>query len=149
MKRYFHYALGFALAFVLGSAVLVGAQNVNKALQLSQDPTGAFGVDTNNNVYFPKHLLGTQTAPAVSSCGTSPSILGTDIAGEVTEGSTVAACTLTFNQAYLAKPWCVVSAQTANTTSPISYIPYTTGISVTHSIQATGQVWNYFCSGRT
>lgn len=152
MRKLFQAARSLLLpsiVLILGLSIYAGAQNINKALQLSQDPTGSFGVDTSNNVYFPAHVLGSGTAPVVSSCGTTPSILGTDIAGQVTEGSTVAVCTVTFNTAYLAKPWCVVTAQTANTTSPISYIPYTTGIYVSHSAQAAGQVWNYFCSGRT
>lgn len=149
MKRYLNLALGFVLAFVLGSAIIAGAQNINKALQLSQDPTGAFGVDTNNNVYFPKHILGSGTAPVLSSCGTTPSILGTDFAGEVTEGTTSTGCLITFNAAYLAKPWCVVAPQTFTTSSPISWVPFTTGIIVSHSNQVTGVVYNYFCSGRT
>lgn len=43
------------------------------------------------------HINSTGTLPAVSSCGTSPSIIGTDSAGVVTVGSvTATGCTVTF-----------------------------------------------------
>lgn len=53
------------------------------------------------------------TAPALSSCGTSPSIVGGDHAGKVTVGSggTVQSCTLTFNKAYTVAPACVANTE--------------------------------------
>lgn len=49
------------------------------------------------------------SAPAVSSCGTTPAISGSDLAGLVTTGTgTPTSCTITFNVAYAAEPYCVV-----------------------------------------
>lgn len=61
-----------------------------------------------------KHQGNNGTAPAVTSCGTSPSIVGSDTAGEVTTGTgTPTACTITFNVAYSAQPYCIVANRTA------------------------------------
>jgi hypothetical protein len=43
--------------------------------------------------------LGSTTAPALTSCGTSPAIVGTDMAGTVTMGTTPTGCVITFNGA--------------------------------------------------
>jgi hypothetical protein len=49
------------------------------------------------------------TAPALTSCGTSPAIVGSDLAGEVTMGTaTPTGCIITFNVAYASAPYCVV-----------------------------------------
>ena len=89
MKRYILPSL-LILALAGGLAF---AQSITKALQLSQDASGAFGVDTTNNVYFPGHVLTTGRAgpaPALSACitGGSPTLVGTDVAGTITGGTT-------------------------------------------------------------
>ncbi len=51
------------------------------------------------------HVINAGAAPAVSSCGTNPTISGDDVHGTVTVGSgVVTACTVTFNNAYTATP---------------------------------------------
>jgi hypothetical protein len=51
---------------------------------------------------------GSTTAPALTSCGTSPAIIGTDLAGTVTMGTgTPTGCVITFNSAKTAAPHCV------------------------------------------
>src|SRR5882724_10376320 len=93
-----------AAGLLFGIAVFGGlaiAQTINASLQLSQDPRGPFGVDTNQGVYFPGHVL-TPTgrpAPVVSACGTNTNV-GTDFGGRVTiSAGTPASCTLTFGTA--------------------------------------------------
>ncbi len=139
------YLLPSALILLLAGAAGV-AQTINRAVQLTQDTTGVFSVDTNNNVYFPGHILSTgpQVAPALTSCGTSPSIAGSDTAGQVQMGSALpTGCNVTFVKAYLTAPWCVVTGQTSPATSPISYVLFTTGIQLT----VAGTIkFNYFCS---
>ena len=110
------------------------AQTITRALQLSPDTTGAFSVDTNNGVYFPGHILSTGAAPTLTSCGTAPSIVGTDTAGQVQMGSAnPTGCTVTFARPYVTAPSCTVTGQTSPATSPIAYTLATTGINVTVS----------------
>ena len=49
------------------------------------------------------------TPPALTSCGGgSPSISGTDVAGQVTMGTSATGCIITFNQPYTNSPYCTV-----------------------------------------
>ena len=78
------YLLPSLLILLLGG-VYAGAQSITKALQLSQDATGSFGVDTNLGVYFPGHILsptgGARPAPTVTGSGTptGPAYAGSGI----------------------------------------------------------------------
>lgn len=55
------------------------------------------------------HLIAGGAAPGLSSCGTSPTILGSDVAGTVTIGSSASGtCTLTFSETYGTKPACSI-----------------------------------------
>ena len=54
------------------------------------------------------HVASDGGTPAVTSCGTSPSIAGNDHAGKVTIGSSASStCTLTFDEVYSAAPSCI------------------------------------------
>lgn len=143
MKR---YLLPSLLILALGGAIAF-AQQINKAVQLSQDASGAFGVDTNNNIYFPGHILTTGPGtPVLTGCGGgTPAIVGTDTAGAVTEGTSNNGCTVTFNRAYLATPYCLISWQATPPTTQ-TYTPSTTGIVVVHT-GGSSAVFNYICSG--
>jgi hypothetical protein len=124
------------------------AQTINKAIQLSQDASGAFGVDTTNNVYFPGHILSTGAAgpaPTVAGTGT-PTISGTDVAGTITMGSSATTAIATFGRAYVSVPHCVLSNQTAvSSTSNIAYTLLTTSITIAQP-STSGNKINYFCT---
>lgn len=129
------------------SASLGIAQTINKAIQLSQDASGAFGVDTTNNVYFPGHILNTGNAgPAPTVTGTgSPTLSGTDVAGTITMGTSATTAIVLFGRAYVSTPNCVVSPQNAFTTTNIAYTVTTTRISMTQN-STTANLVNYFCT---
>lgn len=138
------YLLPSALILCFG-LLIANAQTINKALQLSQDSSGAFGIDTNNYVYFPGHILSTGPGtPSITACGSgSPVVVGSDTAGEVTQGTTTTICSVAFNKVYLATPWCVFSWQFG---SPSSYAVSTGGFTVSQVALSSNKV-NYFCSG--
>lgn len=128
------------------------AQTFTRALQLSQDTSGAFGVDSSNNLYLPRKLmfptgLATATAPTVTGTGT-PTISGTDSAGTITMGSSATTATVLFGNAFGAVPNCVLSPQNAFTTTNISYTLATTSIAITQN-STSGNKINYFCTGTT
>ena len=138
MRRFLLPLVGL---LALGVAI-AGAQNITRSIQLSQDPTGPIGFDTLNNVYLPGKLLVPRTTPPVlSTCGTSPSILGNDTVGKVTTGSALTTCTITFATAYAVAPACFLQAQ-GGATQP-TYTTSTTAITATVTIAST--VYNYFC----
>ena len=140
-KRILSGALGLGLALGIG---LAGAQTINKALQLSQDATGAFSVDSFLGVYFPGHILsptgGTRPAPTVTGTGT-PTISGTDTSGTVTMGTSSTTAIVAFGAAYGTSPNCSVTWQSG---SPSAYSTTTKVINITQ-ISASGNLITFNC----
>jgi len=146
--RRLRYLLPSLLILALAGSVAV-SQTITRAIQLSQDTTGAFGVDANNNIYFPAHILtpaNTNTpVPTVSSGATTPTISGTDAAGLITMNAAATTVVATFGRAYLSVPFCIISPAGTATTS-ISYTVATTSLAITTSGAAgTNGVIRYFC----
>lgn len=145
------YVLPSLLVLGLGAG-LAFAQTFRAAVQLSQDTSGAFLVDSNNSLYLPQKLMsptGLVNNPAPTVTGTAtPSISGTDTAGTVTAGTAATSVVVTFGRAYGAVPNCVVVRQDASATSVISYTTVATGITMT-TAAGTGFKINYFCTGTT
>ena len=150
MKNLRHYLLPSALVLALG-LTFAFAQSINKAIQLSQDPLGHFGVDTTDNVYFPGHILtvpsGLTPAPVASSCGSTGLVnTGTDYAGSITVGGSAAtACTLTFGKAFVAAPTCLLTWATGPLAA-MSWTTSTTAITIAQTSTAS-DVINYICTG--
>lgn len=145
------YLLPSGLILLLGLGLAV-AQQTFRAIQLSQDTTGIFQVDTNFGVYFPGHLLMSGTnrpAPTVNGTGSTPTIASTstDNSGTVTAGTSSSVINIVFGQAFLSVPNCVVTWQSPGTvTSPLNYTVVATGINVAQGA-TTGDKINYWCSG--
>lgn len=84
-------------------------------------------------------------APVLSSCGTNPTIAGTDAAGTVTMGTgSPTGCVITFVTAYKTAPNCVVTWQ-ATPLAAQSYALATTTITLTQT-GTSSNVVNYACS---
>ena len=97
-------------------------------------------------------LLGTTivsngTAPAISSCGTSPTDANaTDLAGTVTVGTAgTTTCALTWSTAKANAPTCNVTEEDGGT--PPAYAISTTGLSLTFAASKTGIKVDYECIG--
>lgn len=116
-----------AAAFAAAAALLVSAG-------LSY---GAF-------VFSTDKIIGTgAAAPVVTACGTTPAIIGTDLAGTVTMGTTATGCVITFNAAYATAPHCVVT-WIATPLASQSYVTSATAITLTQT-STTNNVAKYFC----
>lgn len=141
------YLLPSALILLLGLGFAL-AQTYISALQLSQDTTGAFSVDTNNGVYFPSHILTVGTpAPTITGTGT-PTITGTDTAGLITMGTSATTAVAVFGRAYLTTPYCIVVPQVTTPIQLTSYVPGTTTIFITQASNS-GNKYNYFCTSKS
>lgn len=85
--------------------------------------------------------------PAISSCGTgTPTIVGTDNAFTVTQGTTTTGCVLTFAVPFTVAPTCVAVNQTAPGTSTPAYTISTTAITLV-TASTSGEIWNVMCTG--
>jgi hypothetical protein len=90
----------------------------------------------------PRSMLG--GTPSVSSCGTSPSVVGNDATGLITVGSgVVTACTLTFSRTYTTAPVCVAVASLATVT--LGATTSTTAITFGMSLTLGGGTIRYLC----
>lgn len=146
MKRLLTYAVGLLLIAGMGWTT---AQNVNRSIQLSQDPSGPIGFDNLNGSYFPGKLYNTnnQSTPAVAACGTGPTITGTDTAANIVEGTgTVSSCTVTFARAYPSTPYCLAVSTSGAT--PVGVTPTPNGVTLAHNAAALSMRMQLFCWGQ-
>lgn len=141
MKKLF---LLVALILVLGLS-FAAAQVITKSLQGSQDPRGPVGLDASNNAYLPAHLNSQGGAPVLSSCGSGPTVVGTDFAGVVTVKTTT--CTITFAVAYTNAPACVVVDETTPSTAMV-YTVTAAHIAITAGLTSSDLV-QYICVGQS
>lgn len=94
------------------------------------------------------HLRTNGNPPVLTSCGTSPAITGTDVAGTVTMGTgNPTGCVITFAAAYAAQPHCVVS-WIATPLASQSYATTTTAITLTQTATSSNVV-KYICFGQS
>lgn len=107
--------------------------------------TGNYMAELGNSSFY-SHLIsaGPTTAPALTSCGTTPAIAGTDTAGTVTMGTgTPTGCVITFNVPYTGTPNCVVT-WIATPLASQSYAVSATAITLTQTATSSNKV-NYMC----
>lgn len=90
---------------------------------------------------------GSGTPPALTSCGTSPTITGTDVAGTVTMGTgSPTGCVITFNVPYVLAPHCLVS-WIATPLASQSYVTSATAITLTQTGTSSNTV-KYICAAQ-
>lgn len=116
-----------------GTSTLTGAQTFTGAATF----TGAINANA--------HVNTNATPPVLTSCGTSPSITGSDTAGIVTMGTTATGCVITFATAYTGTPFCVVS-WIATPLASQSYVTSNTAITLTQTSTSNNKV-QYVCMG--
>lgn len=93
-----------------------------------------------------KHLQTKGTAPALTSCGGSPSITGNDNAMTVTAGSAATGCTITFATTWTNTPHCTVTEQTGSVANALTYTVSTTAVTLAQTGLAANVI-DIVCSG--
>lgn len=116
--------------------------------------TASFGLGVSTNTggpYFLSvstsgHIGSAGTAPALTSCGTSPTVNTNcnDNSCTVTPGATAAGCTITFNKPGTNAPTCVLTEQTLSLVNALSYTVTATAITVTQT--ALTSKLDYICN---
>jgi hypothetical protein len=116
-------------------------------MTFSATPNGSTTLTDYFTLYGAGHIAVSGTAPALTSCGTTPAIAGNDIAGEVTMGTgSPTGCVITFNTAYAAAPICSVDWQTS--IASMAYTISTTAITLTQTGTSSNKV-DYVCYARS
>jgi hypothetical protein len=129
----------------------VGFLSVNGSLGVGvgSDPgvgavfAGAF-VQATTYLQSGTKLRAVGTAPGLTSCGTTPTIEGSDLSGTVTMGTgSPTGCVITFNAAYISAPRCTVSWR-VNLAS-MQYAVTNGAITLTQTATSSNKV-DYICS---
>lgn len=144
-----------------------GATYNNTPASISATAAGTFtGASTPGNILMSTTATGTTTpvvraemtdsghlefnhgsgTPTLTVCGTTPTISGTDTAGQITVGTSGGTgCTLTFSKAWALAPYCVVSnPSNFAVTNIASYTTTTTAVTISGSL-TTGNTIVYHC----
>jgi hypothetical protein len=139
-------------AFLVGLCFAIGlasAQVITRSVQLSQDPSGPFGVDANNNLYMQgnRHLNASSGSsggvPSLGTCTNGVITAGsTDFSGQVTAAS-AATCAVVFGQAFATAPRCTAGLGTTNA-GPVFFSAVTT-TGFTWNQAATATTFNWIC----
>jgi len=137
---------GLAFALAVASTLAI-AQTITRSVQLSQDASGPFGVDANNNLFITnnRHLnaFSTGSTPSLGTCtGGTITAGSTDFSGQVT-GASAATCAIVFGQTYGTAPRCVISLGTTNAGPFFVSAPATTGFTINQA--ATASTYNWIC----
>ena len=117
--------------------------------KLASDPASLGKVSGGSLSILSTHLISGATAHATANldigCGTGPSIVGNDVAGMITLGSTPSSpCVLTFNNSWApTAPICLTMSGGGSTTPTESM----TNLSIVHALIAGDKI-RYFCMGR-
>lgn len=115
----------------------------------NQNPLFVVASSTANTAFMISsggHIIASSTSPVLSSCGTGPTMVGSDAHGTVTAGATSGGCTVTFQIPYSATPVCTVTPQTGSVVNTFSYTVSATAIVVTETAFGTGK-FDYICRG--
>ena len=110
--------------------------------------TAQYGTATANYEFYNTHVTASATtSPALSSCGTDPSIVGSDNAGKITMGSgALTSCTVTFASAWANAPACTTNDESS--TAIVTVTNSTTGAAMTiRATSLTSKVVSYICVG--
>lgn len=115
--------------------------NITATGNLAVTGAATFTAATNANA----HVNTGATPPVLTSCGTTPSITGSDTAGIVTMGTTATGCVITFATAYTGTPYCVVS-WVATPLASQSYVTSNVAITTTQTSTSNNKL-QYVCLG--
>lgn len=93
------------------------------------------------------HFISSGTyTPALTSCGTTPAITGSDLAFTITGGTGATGCIATFATAFATTPVCQVGQETMSLVNAISYTVSSTAVTITQTGLGTNKL-DVICIG--
>jgi peptidoglycan/xylan/chitin deacetylase (PgdA/CDA1 family) len=123
--------------------LLVGASSPTSLTNLFQVATSTwsmFSIDTSGHIYA------TTTSPVLSSCGTSPTMVGGDSWGTITTGATANGCTITFASQFTSAPTCTVTNRSMSLVNAMTYTTSVSALTITQTAIG-GALVDYHCFG--
>ena len=106
-----------------------------------------YPLEINGSLGVEGHIQTHGTAPTLTSCGGSPSIVGNDNSFTITVGTASTGCTATFATAWTNAPSCTVTNQSTSITNAMTYTVSTSAVVVSQSAGLSGDILNVVCQG--
>ncbi len=158
LKKYLAAALAvvslFTVGFALAQVTIPAPASMGLTDRVQVIPNGnpavgnVFATLTQLRAWMLGGASGHSGTPALTSCGTgSPSIVGSDFAFRVTQGTSATGCVATFSTAFNVAPTCVAVNETAPATSTPAYTVSATAITLV-TASTSGEIWNVICVAR-
>ena len=92
------------------------------------------------------HIIASTSVPTVQSCGTGPSVQGSDVAGTISVGTgSVTACTIKFATSWNTSPACVFTAVSTTARTVSLSRQSSVAVSTTFSGSLGSGLLNYIC----
>lgn len=135
---------GVSAAYSLGANTGLSVEATSANGVGFNNPNATYAWDFTGTTRIAGHILSGGSTPVVTSCGTSPSNFGSDVAGKIHEGTTATGCTLTFASAFANVPYCSVTPL-----APLTSFTYTvsaSAITITHGSASNTDI-DYICNG--
>jgi hypothetical protein len=126
------------------ASIIPSSSSVNPVTLQGTHNVKLASTDTAGYLNVAMHAASTGANPALTACGTSPSVLSsaTDTKGTITEGTTATGCVITFATAYIQAPDCVVSSP--NGAALTSYSVTLSALTLVNA-SASGNKFTYIC----
>lgn len=116
-----------------------GGGGLRAILKDLESPAGELEVQFSSTT-FKGIVVSSGPAPALTSCGGSPAVRGTNVSFTITGGSASGGCTATFNPVYVSTPVCIVSQQTMSLINALSYTLAPSSITITQAALGTNKL---------
>ena len=150
---FIHTDIGLAMVLDTMGRVGIKEATPNARLEVKADITDLFivQVSSQNGTAIMQidrlgHTIATGADPVITSCGTTPSVSGSDRAGNVTIGTEVTtSCTVTFAEPYASTPSCTVTGD--NTAVTYARTISATVLTIISSADMASDVISYNCVG--
>ncbi len=143
------FSIGYAVAQVtLPAPSSMGVSDRVQVIPNGVPAAGSFYATlTQMRAWLLGGASGHSGTPSIASCGTSPSIVGSDFAFRVTQGTTATGCVVTFSTAFNNIPTCVAVNETAPATSTPAYSVTASAITLV-TASTNNEIWNVVCVAR-
>jgi hypothetical protein len=157
MKKLIYGALGL-VALAAGVAFAqtaipyvasLGQSDIQQVIKNANPQAGnTYATITQLRAWMLGGASGHSATPSIGSCGGgSPSIVGSDFAFRVTQGTSATGCVVTFAAAFTSIPACVAVNETAPGTSTPAYSVTTSAITLV-TASTSGEIWDVVCVAR-
>lgn len=135
----------FNISSSSGLSIFSIANSSDTSLKISASSTAQ---SSNYYLLFNKTGVSSSSSPPLlSSCGTSPTVRGSNLGGEVTVGSVAAtACTITFVPPFTNTPACTITNQSMSVVNAMTYTVSNSAIVVSQT-GLTSDKLDYICIG--